>query len=240
MYVVVNKLPLVGGIVSPVEFSEAIFFAIFVFTLVACPIGPCLLPVTMLLILTPVPLIACPIRVIVLSKSMSFIIFPFPFIDIPVRVYQSSTSISLIIFPVALIKRAICPHLHTLAVSHIAVYVPLALISCTILQCDHSFALSFNIISVLRVGLVVEVSKLLSYRLDELVVVIGLLIVSDKIEVADRLHLKSVDLPHVAAGQYTAKDRLNFDNFAHYMFFGELLIILTSDHTIVLVGNSLL
>ena len=213
MYVIVDELSLISGPVGPVELAIAVLLTILVLAFVACAIRPSLLAMPMLLVLPPVALIAGTICVVVLTEAMRLVVLPLALVDIPIGVDQSATPVCFVSSPVALIQAAIGPNLHTLAIAQISLDVPLAFITCTILQGHHSSALPPDVFTVLRHRVVVKVTQLLLDGLHELVVIIRLLIVHD--EVSTISHLEPVDLLDPLASNCTPPQGLNADQLHH-------------------------
>jgi hypothetical protein len=213
MYVIIDELSLISGPISPVEPAIAVLLPILVLAFVACAIRPSLLAMPMLLVLSPVALIAGTISVIVLTEAMRLVVLPLALIDISIGVDQAATPVRFVCSPVALIQAAIGPNLHTLAIAQIGLDVPLALITCTILQGHHSAALPPDVFTVLRHRVVVKVTQLLLDGLHELVVIVWLLIVHD--EVSTISHLEPVDLLDPLASKCTPPQGLNADQLHH-------------------------
>ena len=100
-------------------------------------IRPFLLALAVLLVVDPVALVFGSVSVSVLAETMRFVVLPLPIVDVSVGMDQSSSTIGFVSLPVPLVNAAVGPNLIAFAVFVLGSYIPLALVTSSILQSHH-------------------------------------------------------------------------------------------------------
>ena len=84
-YIIILKLSFIGRAVLPDEFPIALFESIFIIPRILSSIWPCLNPIPMLLVFLPITYKMCGIIVNICPISVSLIVQPIPLIAITIR-----------------------------------------------------------------------------------------------------------------------------------------------------------
>ena len=102
------------------------FFTMDIRPLIPRPVRPRFNPMTMLLILLPIPRVHGPIHMCIYPLAMGLTVYPLTLVDITVYMYHSPVYVGIVMLPKALVHATIWPNLFPAAISHLATLVPLA------------------------------------------------------------------------------------------------------------------